>query len=469
MAIKIQNDLISLGEANGYYRLSFGKTSRIVTGKVQRISLGIKVSSTNFEKAVTLANEIGKIYAKDVENSCVDPTFKRYAPKTNEVFNKFNTYEFYLKNLERSYFETRKRTGKSENTFYQLRADLEKSVKAFLTATVTPENIKDIILATPHGTRKRTKLVGHISVMLNCFFELKQLSYSLPYKLSDFNKDYKPKTRSLPTDEQIIEGFYRIQEAHDKNPWAGKTTPYFIRLASWGWVYGILATYGLRPHELLAIDIDNSFETELNELTLDENLCDGIKTGSRIVYPLKPDWVDLFGLKDVKHPEKRNQLTIVLHNKIVRKVDTKKQSTSSDEPKNVTSITNVISDRFKVKTKPIKAYDLRHAYAVRGYVYNVSIGCMAKLMGHSIEMHEKIYQKYIPGWKLKEPYADASKYYKERIDDAPHFQLIQDENKALGRANQKLLRQNHRLLAEVSRMRKLVPPEAYSGQWEKSK
>ena len=179
----------------------------------------------------------------------------------------------------------------------------------------------------------------------------------------------RPKIRRIPNDEEIIRGFSQI--AMPLSPYVSKDN---VALPEqWQWVYGMLATYGLRPHELFAVDLD-AFTNPKNTfhlITLNPDLTGGTKTGERTcgIPPLYPHWIDLFKLKDIKLlPEGAGSLS----NKTAK-----------------------IHIRFRNTNIGFKPYDLRHAYAIRGHRLRIPIKTMADYMGHTVQEHTKTYQRWM--------------------------------------------------------------------------
>jgi integrase len=154
----------------------------------------------------------------------------------------------------------------------------------------------------------------------------------------------KVKDRDLPTDEEIAYWYTQIPNE------------------AWRWIYGILASHGLRPHE--------SFFSEWSK--------DGLwvqrgKTGRRLVYePLYPEWVEQWGLADIKLPN----ITV-------------KEDDYDD-------LGCKITRQFKRYGIPFTAYDLRHAWAIRASVtFGFPVTTAAALLGHSPEIHLSRYHKHI--------------------------------------------------------------------------
>jgi hypothetical protein len=80
--------------------------------------------------------------------------------------------------------------------------------------------------------------------------------------------------RDLPSDEQIVECFNSISSP------------------GWRWVFGMLATFGLRNHEVFYLDIDPLMMGE-SYIRVTEG-----KTKGRMVWAFYPEWVEHFKLAD---------------------------------------------------------------------------------------------------------------------------------------------------------------------------
>ncbi len=177
-----------------------------------------------------------------------------------------------------------------------------------------------------------------------------------------------PHVRKVPTDEAVIEGFQLIG-----NPLSIYTSKEnAIASEEWQWIYGMLATYGLRPHELFAVDLEAfaSAQNGFHLVSLNPSLTGGTKTGERTcgIPPLHPHWVELFDLKNITIPERSGSLS---------------------------NQTAKIQIRFRNTNVGFRPYDLRHAYAIRGHRLRVPIKTMADYMGHTVQEHTKTYQRWM--------------------------------------------------------------------------
>jgi integrase len=222
--------------------------------------------------------------------------------------------------------------------------------------------------STPFDAKLITRLLALFPEHTDLKFRAKEtLSivctvYGITYSFKGIGKRGKSTKRAIPTDLEIIgmyEKFDRLTTRHVED------SRIFYQ-----WVYGLIATYGLRPQEVFAIDWEKSFKAAThNWLFLDGTLCDGIKTGNRIVPPLLPEWIELFDLKKLR--------------------------TMKSESANLSRRASMISRFWTPHKIGCVPYDLRHAYAIRGHRLGKSVVVMARAMGHDVTTHTRIYQRWI--------------------------------------------------------------------------
>jgi hypothetical protein len=177
----------------------------------------------------------------------------------------------------------------------------------------------------------------------------------LPKDWSKLRGKYKPSAeREIPTDDQILEAWSTIPSDR------------------WRWAYGMMAAYGLRNHEIVRVTL------EFPRV----RVWDDSKTGSRVVYPLHPDWPERFNLAEVNPP----QLTSAINK------------------------TNggVVTRTFSKLKLGFTAYALRDAYAIRGAIRGISPAIVAKWMGHSLNTHYGHYLKYLDQSDFDQVWGDLS-------------------------------------------------------------
>ncbi|HEY9852894.1 MAG TPA: site-specific integrase, partial [Leptolyngbyaceae cyanobacterium] len=129
------------------------------------------------------------------------------------------------------------------------------------------------------------------------------------------------------------------------------------------WCFGMLATYGLRPHEVFHLDWKN-FQEGTGVLRVLEG-----KTGERRIWPLHPEWVQAWSLLDVKVP--------------------------SCTGRNNKELGQRVSQYFRRQGMEFRPYDLRHAWAIRSMEYGLEVSLAAKQMGHSVAIHIETYHAWL--------------------------------------------------------------------------
>ncbi|MEM1239584.1 MAG: site-specific integrase [Cyanobacteria bacterium P01_H01_bin.26] len=206
-----------------------------------------------------------------------------------------------------------------------------------------PEAIYATVQSTKANSRSRqvccTALAG-----LGDFLNLE-----LPTDLKSFWGNYgnsQTQLRNLPSDEQIVAVYDSL-----KNP-------------RWKYVYGMMATYGLRNHEVFFCERTSSTEITVRETT---------KTGHHEVWPFYPEWVERFELTQGDLPKVNTDLTTTTLQRVGQQVTTQFR-------------------RYKI---PFSPYDLRHAWAVRTILMGLPDTVAAKMMGHSVQVHNRTYHRWM--------------------------------------------------------------------------
>ena len=162
--------------------------------------------------------------------------------------------------------------------------------------------------------------------------------------------------RSLPSDPQILRLIDRIP-----NP-------------AWRLVYGLMATYGLRNHEVFFSDLSAlapGGDRVIRVLSTS-------KTGEHQVWPFQPDWVDRFALERLGvEPQALPPVCTDLRRTTLRQAGRQ------------------VAEQFRRYELPITPYDLRHAWAVRTIHIGLPDTVAARMMGHSVAIHTRTYHHWI--------------------------------------------------------------------------
>ena len=290
----------------------------------QRLALGFHANPLGVKNTEAEARKIGALL------DCKDFSWLPYL--SDRIVTQ--TCSDWVEKFEKDYFTRRDRNPKTETTWK--RSYLEVLKRLPIDQPLSPEILKNLILGTAPDTRSRQ----NYAMVCNAIAKFANLETDF----SLYSGNYSPKKatpRDLPTDELIQETYYKIS-----NP-------------AWQWVYAVLATYGLRPHEVFLLDLE---DIPIATVT------DG-KTGARRVWACYPEWVDTFSIKNVCLPAVTGKANVNLGERVGK--------------------------AFKRYGVPFTPYDLRHCWAVRSLEFGLDISLAAQQMGHSAKVHSDLYHHWI--------------------------------------------------------------------------
>jgi integrase len=285
-----------------------------------------------------------------------------------------------LEEYKKHYFKQRKDNKSPETSWYSSCRHIEK-VLADLDKPLSLLLIRQIVDLTENNSVTRTQTLNGLVGLLK-YFDI--TDYKEVIKDYKANNKPKPGKRNVPSDARIIE-VYETKFTSSTRCAQG----YRYRYPQWQFLYGLLATYGLRIHEAwnianwdkpvtikngdwVTVDINEDEEVSVQRNTgdvtisaiLDPNNKDHIlcikhntKTGYRMAAPLSPEghnWIEEFNLlQPLNLPIVKNPL---------RRPGVGKGSYSC------TSLTCRWFQRHQYNFKP---HDLRHAYNHRGHLSRV--------------------------------------------------------------------------------------------------
>lgn len=213
-------------------------------------------------------------------------------------------------------------------------------------ATLTGDMLETLVMATRPNSRSRQRAAMACTTLAR----FAGLDWTGNHLRGSYSAA-KVEPRDLPTDEAIARYREKIS-----NP-------------AWRWVYGVIACYGLRNHEVAHLDLSRFPIVQVLENT---------KTGSREVWPCYPEWAEDWELS-------KQQLPPI-------KLD-------RPNPAIGHSVTRYLSPKL-----PFTPYDLRHAWAIRTLLYHWPVELSARQMGHSVEVHTRTYQRWITSQQIQAIY-----------------------------------------------------------------
>ena len=338
--LNIRGSLPSKGDENNF--------------KIQRISLGLDANLSGLEEAkkklqlINLQLELNQF--EWVNWICISD--KKETNKSVEFLERINQFEeFFFKEKKDEYLtSTRKTTWRSSYMPYLKRIE-------DIYAKSRNEDIINVFLRTletyKKGSRSRKQCATSLSVLA------KFLDIKLPEEWKNNAKGYglkKASFRDLPTDEIIEKVWAKIPNK------------------SWKFVFALMATYGLRNHEVFFCDL-SSLTNNGDKII---RVLPTTKTGEHQIWPFHPEWVEKFELYELgKNPELLPNINRDLKNTTLQYIGKK------------------ITDQFKRYSLKIKPYDLRHAWAVRTIFYDLPDTVAARMMGHSVSLHTQTYHHWI--------------------------------------------------------------------------
>ncbi len=298
----------------------------------QQLSLGIYANSEGLIHAKAEALHLSKLLATQGFNWELYGVAPPQQQQTNTIGDLVQQYE-------QHYFSQRERNPKTLTTWDKdYRLTFKKLPQDQL---LTTEVLAQTVSQTKPNSRTRKRYAM-------AFSALAEFAGIDPKPIKALAGHYSPtavKPRQLPSDDQIVE------------------VRSLISSSSWQWVYGILACYGLRPHEIFLINLDR---LQSKDYCLEVT---GGKTGSRIVYPLPVSWWEEWKLYEPNLPAISGR-------------------SNSD-------LGNRVTQTFRRNKIPFRPYDLRHAWAVRSLTMGLDLTLAAQQMGHSLAVHSQIYHHWI--------------------------------------------------------------------------
>ncbi len=292
----------------------------------QRLTLGYHSNPAGLKLAEQEARKVGALL------DCREFSWQPYL--TASIIKPL-TIADWVQRYEIDYFNRREQTPESVTTW---KGDYLQAFSCLPPdEPITLQLLTSAITATKPDSRNRKRFVdvlGRLAVFAGLEANFKPLkgNYS-PSKVTP---------RDLPPDSTIAAWREKIP-----NP-------------KWQYAYGLIATYGIRPHEVFRCNLDKFPVLQIEETT---------KTGQRRVYPFYPEWLEQWNLREGTLPRVTGQ--------------------------NNSDLGNRVSHQFRRYEVPFPPYNLRHAWAVRSMEFGLDISLAAQQMGHSVRVHSEIYHAWI--------------------------------------------------------------------------
>ena len=323
--------------------------------KDQRISLGLKPNAINLVQAEKTLNflylqiEHNQFNWRNWSQSKSNLPPKKDQSNIEDVIDEFKSDFFNDPKKSSSNSSSRSNWGSSYLPYLQRLKVIAAKQNRKLNKALFIETLKSY----SENSRSRQQCGSSLKAFGDyCKIELPSNWRSLAYGYGL----HKAQFRQLPSDKQIEKIYEMIP-----NP-------------KWKLVYGLMATYGLRNHEVFFCDLSCLKKGGDKILRVFPNT----KTGEHQVWPFHPEWIEKFQLNDISHKE--DFLPAI-------KTDLTK-----------TTLQNVgrrVSEQFRRYQLPLTPYNLRHAWAIRTIHIGLPDTVSARMMGHSVSIHTQTYHHWI--------------------------------------------------------------------------
>ncbi len=335
------------------------------THRVQRLSLGLPASADGLAQARRRLRQVQRALqeqrfdwadwgrpAEAVPATVGGPAAMAAGTVAAPLQNQLETFE-------RAFFADPRRRRNPAGTRTTWRAAYRPYLNRLRAAcgprgsAITPALLEQVLESYPTASRGRQQCGTALAALA------RHLALPLPADWGERSGGYglhRSQFRRLPSDEQVVAWAERIP-----NP-------------SWRLVYGLMATYGLRNHEVFFCDVSSLGPGGDRVL----RVLPSSKTGEHQVWPFQPDWVERFGLGRLADsaaalPPVRTDLGRTTLQQVGRRV----------------------AEQFHRYGLPFTPYDLRHAWAVRTIHIGLPDTVAARMMGHSVAIHTRTYHHWI--------------------------------------------------------------------------
>lgn len=292
----------------------------------QRISLGVRANPSGVKSAEAEARKVGGLLACGEFDWSVYQKVDILPQGCGDLIGRFESHYLAADGLPRTW----------QIDYYSVLKRLPDD------QSLTSDLLTELILKTAPNTKTRKRAC----MATKALAKFAGIDFN-PSPLAGSYGPSKVNPRDLPDDETIARWQQKIA-----NP-------------GWRWVYGMMACYGLRPHECFRLHLED-FSIASPIVAVDENT----KTGARRVWPCYPEWVEEFDLTRAQLP----------------KVD---KTRTNDR------VGKTVSKAFYNYQIPFKPYDLRHCWAIRTLEFGLDISLAAQQMGHSVQVHTAQYHHWI--------------------------------------------------------------------------
>lgn len=315
----------------------------------QRLSLGIPATTTGLKQA----EQEAKVLALKLLQNSFD--WREYDHAIDGKRLSRQDLSQQIAAFQQDFFAATHRNHKPASTKTTWHSAYEPYLRKLEAIATTNPNLSlpEALIKTLQSIDAQTRSRQIALIALTAFAKFMKLEIADELKEKYAEKpglDRLKKSRELPTDEQILHHWNTIP-----NP-------------QWKFVYGVMAAFGLRNHEVFFCDYSDLLKGENQVQVLSST-----KTGSHEVWAFPPDWIDRFELRSPLLPKVSTDLNDTTLQRVGQRV----------------------TAQFRRYNIPFSPYDLRHAWAVRTIHVGLPDTVAAKMMGHSVTVHTNTYHQWL--------------------------------------------------------------------------
>jgi hypothetical protein len=330
--------------------------------RVRRISLGLNADPAGLEEATQRLREV----LRELQAQRFEWTPRRQrseaavsAPQPAHS-DATGSLQAQLAEFERAFFQEPKRRRNPAGSRTTWTAAYRPYLRRLATTdattdatTLDPALLERTLESYPLGSRSRQQCGTALAALA------RHLKLTLPDDWSQRAGGYglhAARFRRLPSDQQILQQLERIPNR------------------GWRLAYGLMATYGLRNHEVFFCDL--SALAPGGDRVI--RVLPTSKTGEHQVWPFQPGWVERFDLEELGcNPALLPPVRTDLRHTTLQQAGRR------------------VAEQFRRYGLELTPYDLRHAWAVRTIHIGLPDTVAARMMGHSVSIHTRTYHHWI--------------------------------------------------------------------------
>jgi hypothetical protein len=445
--VKLYKDRTSIGlqwQSFIDYDNSFLAVPKRVRKALNNLGKGkFPLTSEAVKRAVAIAQEIdlaikaNKFSWQDYPQWLPD----ELKPKKLES-EKPKTIEEWIKEYETDYW-SRKSQDKTSKQYYRDERNWKKGKLDYIkrvadTKAIPCKEVFDEVCKNYPKSRKRNECCSAIKTFAH-FCGL--IDYdNKEYRLKKHQIEVRAKKLKRQLSEQEVEEWF------NKFPqWDGNESQKNQRKL-WQWMYGMMATYGFRNHEVLNIyNLDETYIDEhgkphypfidpiLNPRGTIYTEGKGVKRAAFLPQPRK--WIEQFNLRDVPQDYWRFR-------------DEIKRLSGYEQEKAKQSKIHTFINFLREHDFTFTAYNLRHAYNVKSHGLGIPITLIAQNLGHNVLQNTTTYLETMG----LQSALDALDAWEKRQEDIKDDELsLEAQIEALRQENEQLKAILQRLLESIKK------------------